>query len=1144
MIETDSGFFDENSDCGLITVYAETDTPEEIDYNNYEFVVLNHFNREIADTENLVPNSSIGATSAVFDKYVPEDIVVEIDANGNTFEGITELSTDNYTVGENVTIPESYLSTLEVGSYDFTFVFRSSETQTQERVFTVVVEDSSPVAPEISGEQISVSVYDGNAIEEDIDFSVYTNSDGAVTFSFSSDNGATWTSGLPVLAGTYLIKADIAATAEYIASSTQFTVIISKAGRAISSPAAITVTNSRVSLTTVIPTVSESEDTVYYGYSNTDDSATVNNWSLYPVFDGLNANTEYYFFAKVSGGNNYADAISVATSVKTNKNSVDAPTAPVLLSKTDTTVTLVSIDGYEYRCNDGEWQSENVFEGLSPNQSYSFTTRIAETEDSYVSAPSMALVVTTDKSVAQAPAAPALDSKTDTTVTLTYVNGYEFRCNDGAWTDSNIFTGLDRNTEYSFYQRVAETDTSYASESSEVLTVTTDKTGLTGTVVIRGTAQTAETLTADVSSVNPSEAQFTYQWYSDGKAINGETSAEYTVKYGDIGHEITVELTGTNDFKGTLISAAVIPAAASANGTVSIEGEPVCGNELTATVTELSPSYAEYSLQWYRGNTPISGATNEKYTVAKEDIGQQITVKLAGINGYVISVSSAGIIPVKQTVAAPNAPKAETVTSDSITLVANENFEYRIGNGKWQSSNVFTADGNGNALMPDTEYAFSQRVKETETAYASAESEITVIRTKPIRVEGISISNSNVEMIKTYSYQLSASVSPDNATDKNIIWSSSDESVATVDQNGYVTAIESGNAVITAKSVDGGFTASCEITVVPDTYRVTWNVNGEKTTQEVRYSEYISVPQNPVADGYEFIGWTPEIPQTMPLYDLEFTAVFEPIEYYAEFVADGVTVSRVPYNVETDSINAPDVPDKTGYSGKWENYEFTIGGITVNAVYTVNNYKVTWIVDGEETQISVNYGESIDKSFVPQKDGYKFMGWTPDIPQTMPASDLTFTAVFEKSYICPDCGAEFLGENNINAHITAEARMKATVKIKNNNGSKTIKYGETLRLTAITTNMPTDARVYWYVDGIMQGEGETFNVRFESGTKTVEVKIVDSNGNVLKNSSGNEIFDSEEVTVKGGFFQKIISFFKNLFRINRTIIQSVFKGTF
>lgn len=1143
MIKTDSSFFDAGETSGAVTVKVSIDEDEYFSFNNDCCVMIYNFEDEIVDYENLVPNSSIGATSAVFDKYVPQDITVEIDANGNTFEGITELSTDNYTSGENVTISKSYLSTLEVGSYDFTFVFRASDTQTQERVFTVIVEDSSPVAPEISGEQISVSVYDGNAIEEDVDFAVYTNSDGAVTFSYSSDNGVTWTSGLPVLAGTYLIKADVAATEEYVASSTQFTVTISKAGRAIPSPAAITVTNSSVSLTTVIPTVFESEDTVYYGYSSTNDASTVNNWSLNPVFDGLNANTEYYFFAKVTGGNNYADVISVATSVKTSKNSVDAPTAPVLSSKTDTSVTLVSADGYEYRCNDGEWQSSSVFEGLKPNQSYSFTQRIAETENSYASAPSAALVVTTNKSVTQAPEAPDIEGKTDTTVTLSHSNGYEYKCNDGVWTDSNIFTGLNRNTEYSFYQRVAETDTSYASESSEALTVITDKTELSGTVVINGIAQTAENLTADVSAVKPAEAQFTYQWYSDGNAISGETSTEYTVTYNDLGHEISVEVTGINDFKGTLRSSAVIPVAASANGIVSIEGDPVYGNELTATVTELNPSYAEYAMQWYRGDTPIGGETKEKYTVAKEDIGQQITVRITGVNGYDISVLSAGVIPVKQTVDAPQAPKAETVTSDSITLVSNDGYEYRIGNGEWQSANVFTSDSNGNALMPDTEYAFSQRVKETETAFASAESEIAVIRTKSIRVESISISDSNVEMIKTYSYQLSASVSPENATDKNVIWLSSDESIAMVDQNGFVSAIESGNAVITAKSVDGGFTATCDVTVIPDIYTVTWNVNGEKTTQEVRYSEYITAPPNPVADGYEFIGWTPEIPQTMPLYDLEFTAVFEPIEYYAEFVADGVTVSRVPYNVETVSINEPVVPDKTGYSGKWENYEFTIGGITVNAVYTVNNYKVTWIVDGKETQMSANYGESIDKSFVPQKDGYKFMGWTPDVPQTMPARDLTFTAVFEKSYICPDCGDEVLGEDAINNHIASEARMKATVKIKNNSGSKTIKYGETLRLTAITTNMPADAKIYWYVDGVKKGEGETFNVSISNGSVEVTVKVVDANGNAIINANGIEISDSEKVSVNSSFWQKIVSFFKNLFGMNRTVVQA-FKGVF
>ena len=122
------------------------------------------------------------------------------------------------------------------------------------------------------------------------------------------------------------------------------------------------------------------------------------------------------------------------------------------------------------------------------------------------------------------------------------------------------------------------------------------------------------------------------------------------------------------------------------------------------------------------------------------------------------------------------------------------------------------------------------------------------------------------------------------------------------------------------------------------------------------------------------------------------------------------------------------------------------------------------------------------------------------------------------------------------------AFCNALVSIKNNDGSKTINYGETLHLTAITSNMPADAKIYWYIDGVKKGEGETFNVNFENGTKTVEVKLVDSNGNVLKNESGNEITDSESVTVKGGFFQKIISFFKNLFGINRTVVQAIFKS--
>ena len=209
-------------------------------------------------------------------------------------------------------------------------------------------------------------------------------------------------------------------------------------------------------------------------------------------------------------------------------------------------------------------------------------------------------------------------------------------------------------------------------------------------------------------------------------------------------------------------------------------------------------------------------------------------------------------------------------------------------------------------------------------------------------------------------------------------------------------------------------------------------------------------------------------------------------------------------------------------------------------------FKINWVIDGISNEQFVEAGSEIIRPETPVKDGFAFVGWTPEIPDVMPSYDLTFTAVFEKTYICPDCGNEIRGDDAIREHIATEekAKIKAIIKIKNNNGPKTINYGEILKLTAVVTDKPADATIVWYVDGVKKGEGETFNVSFESGTKTVEVKLADSNGNILRNASGNEIKDSERVTVKSGFFQKIISFFKNLFGMNRTVVQAIFKGVF
>lgn len=63
------------------------------------------------------------------------------------------------------------------------------------------------------------------------------------------------------------------------------------------------------------------------------------------------------------------------------------------------------------------------------------------------------------------------------------------------------------------------------------------------------------------------------------------------------------------------------------------------------------------------------------------------------------------------------------------------------------------------------------------------------------------------------SFTLSATVKPDTAVNKFIIWISSDENVVTVDSSGKVTAVAPGTATVTVMTIDGGFTASCTVTV-------------------------------------------------------------------------------------------------------------------------------------------------------------------------------------------------------------------------------------------------------------------------------------------------------------------------------------------
>ena len=122
-------------------------------------------------------------------------------------------------------------------------------------------------------------------------------------------------------------------------------------------------------------------------------------------------------------------------------------------------------------------------------------------------------------------------------------------------------------------------------------------------------------------------------------------------------------------------------------------------------------------------------------------------------------------------------------------------------------------------------------------------------------------------------------------------------------------------------------------------YILTYIIDGEEfKTIDVLYGAEISPEPNPTKEGYTFSGWS-EIPKTMPDHD-----------------------------------------------------------VTVTGTFTINKYKLIYMVDGEEYKsFEIEYNSTITPEPDPTKDGYNFSGWS-EIPETMPAHDVTITGSFERVY--------------------------------------------------------------------------------------------------------------------------------------------------
>ena len=178
-------------------------------------------------------------------------------------------------------------------------------------------------------------------------------------------------------------------------------------------------------------------------------------------------------------------------------------------------------------------------------------------------------------------------------------------------------------------------------------------------------------------------------------------------------------------------------------------------------------------------------------------------------------------------------PEELTLTSISSELPGFGGSDYNLNNGKvyWSEENVEnitvsglltavftipanTAAGTYEIGIKDVEITSDYGIPYDDAKALTASATLT-ISAAPVAVTGISLSKSETALTVGASETLTATVSPENANNKNVSWKSDDTAVATVDQNGKVTAVGKGSATITATTEDGKYTATCTVKVSP-----------------------------------------------------------------------------------------------------------------------------------------------------------------------------------------------------------------------------------------------------------------------------------------------------------------------------------------
>ena len=279
------------------------------------------------------------------------------------------------------------------------------------------------------------------------------------------------------------------------------------------------------------------------------------------------------------------------------------------------------------------------------------------------------------------------------------------------------------------------------------------------------------------------------------------------------------------------------------------------GEKITLTVSHSPADLPAPEYEWNSSDETI--ATVENGIVYGKSVGE-VTISVSSFNLKLKDICKVTVTPIEATGIKLSESEKMMTTGESFRLeytIEPENTTNK--EVEWESSDktiaTVNADGEVTAVS-DGKCTITVKVKGSDTSAKC------VVKVNPIKVTGVTLNETTKSIEAGESFTLTATVSPENAKDKSIKWSSSDPNIAKV-EDGLVTALAKGTCNIIATTNDGNFKAQCTVNVLPSSVKgVQFTESSVKILNGESYTlAYSILPENAENKNVKFSSSAPNV---------------------------------------------------------------------------------------------------------------------------------------------------------------------------------------------------------------------------------------------------------------------------------------------